>query len=381
MLAPSWGSRGRSPLRSNRLLTRSVGISQLTQIDIFIRIGVRFFCMDYRMGSTAGSRHLSVGGGTRLPICGDVVGGVRCSSEPTHMEHLYVSGCRAGTCPVCGPRWVRRAAESAAERFLAYFHVVHSTRSPRHVVISPPAGAYAGSSAWDLDSQVKSMQRFSAAASAIVTKMGLSAAIGLDHAYRPIHASAAPDSILLEDERGSNYYAAALASPDPSALLRFSPHRHLLVHGPLPNTADFFSDTGWVITNISARRGEAGLQAYAVTEVMLLRRLYYLLGHAWLLGNSRVVRYYGGVSFTGMSSEVVESGFRPIVCPVCGGACEGFLRHANGDEHFARFSFARYSVRDYRYHWHGFSGCWRSGSVEFQSVLNVSEGGVVTYDY
>jgi hypothetical protein len=112
-------------------------------------------------------------------------------------------------------------------------------------------------------------------------------------------------------DEGINRYEWALNQDNWFELIRYSPHLHMEVYGPLMNSEEFYKKTGWTYTNHDdgVASGRSGVE--------LRKTLYYLLTHAWVKDNHKVVRYWAGLSTHNL--RCVDMGFelRSEPCPVC----------------------------------------------------------------
>lgn len=113
---------------------------------------------------------------------------------------------------------------------------------------------------------------------------------------------------------GQNRYEYALSQDNWPDLVRTSPHLHLLVYGPLMDADEFYKKTGWTYRNHDegAGSGRSGAD--------LKKTIYYLLTHAWVRGNHKVVRYWAGMSTRHLACVDLGVEKRTEPCPVC--ACD-----------------------------------------------------------
>ena len=282
------------------------------------------------------ARHLCPGGGDIDPFveCGSVAGSVRCGCGVS--PRLIVSGCRNKGCPICWPRWAQRAVREAVVRVVAHMTAVRARGDvllpPRHVILSPHPGKYAVPQNASLQDKVVAMRKFSRRAGRLQRSLGLAAAVGVDHPYRILKANhtrrvGVGDDVSdvrrftvynRETVARSNRYRAILDGPDEGlSSLILSPHRHLIIFGPLPDSAAFFKRTGWVIRLV---RNAAQLRREPLDDVgMVEARLRYLLSHSWVWGNGKVLRYYGGLQRHPEYVIRKDTAVVADVCDVCGG--------------------------------------------------------------
>jgi hypothetical protein len=204
-----------------------------------------------------------------------------------------------------------------------YDEVGAALAAPRHYVLSPPASLYeCPTAAVGVAQQVSIMQRFGEDVKRVMKQCRLTACLGIDHPYRM--GGAAPDADAHGVSVGlKNRYTAALAGGDGFNRLLLSPHRHLLVFGSTPPSADFYAQSGgWVLRCLDSKAPRRLTRDEI--EVMVGQRIFYMLTHSWVYCNSRVVRYYGGLSLYRFRRIVVDKIASPVVCPDCGAFMERF---------------------------------------------------------
>lgn len=143
--------------------------------------------------------------------------------------------------------------------------------------------------------------------------LGVTAAITIPHPYR-IRPEKKEEVEAAAAVAGKKRYEWALSQPNWADFVYFSPHMHLLAFGRFLTPDDFQKKTGWQYHNHDDEtKGRVGDS--------LRKTLYYLLTHAWVNGNSKIVRYLYGMSTHQMKR--VDEGYQkmPVVCPVCSAAC------------------------------------------------------------
>jgi hypothetical protein len=186
--------------------------------------------------------------------------------------------------------------------------VNHAKRDFRHVDLSPPPGICPhpnGSPealSWLYDEAVK-----------VARVLGIKAALSIAHPYR-LNPAFRDWVEARAIQAGKNRYEWALSQDNWRDLVIYSPHFHLLVSGPLMDSRQFLARTGWQYHNHDGKTGGRRGQD-------LRKTLYYLLTHAWVNGNHKVLRYWFGMSTHRLMR--VEEGFAkvPQVCPTCAAAC------------------------------------------------------------
>jgi len=234
--------------------------------------------------------------------CGEVLHQVLCPEDPAHFHELHSYTCHRPACPECWTSWASRAASDAADRIEAYGRL-NRGRTPRHISFSPRPGEYGPD---DLARMLEDLNR-------VLRRFGCEAAACIPHPYRL--AGDAPDD--EPDKSRTNRYRAALDSPDWRDLVSWAPHVHCMIYGPLPSSDVFEDKTGWVYRNhekdTKAARGRSGDE--------LKGTLYYLLTHAWVLGNNAVVRYWFGMSTRKLGRVEDAPQYEDVICPVCKACC------------------------------------------------------------
>lgn len=249
------------------------------------------------------------GYGEQYANCGEVRYVVTCPDEPTHHKKIVAYRCHRPACPTCWPSWAARAATKAAETVEGYQSVTRTHRFARHIDISPHPKDVPFTEptpealTWLYDQGVQKARI-----------LGLQAAIPIPHPYRIRPEKEAEVAAAAKAAGSPNRYMWALAQPNWSDLVYFSPHIHIIGYGRLMDSIQFQHKTGWQYHNhdekTEGRKGDA-----------LRGTLYYLLTHAWVNGNHKIVRYWFGMSTHRLKR--VDEGYEKIAvaCPVCAAAC------------------------------------------------------------
>lgn len=244
------------------------------------------------------------GYGSPHPACGDVRFKVVCPEDIKHYSRLARYNCHRPACPTCWPGWAARAADDAAGRIEGYRLATGTDYKPRHISFSPPPGT------------VQDLQDLIDQGNHVMRRFGIQAACVIPHPYRLKHGGPAADSEEIPTRTWSNRYTEALDSPTWRDRVRFSPHIHAMVYGPLPNSEEFEEKSGWTYTNHEEDRGSRGRLG-----AELRATIYYLLSHAWVQGNNAVVRYWFGMSTRTLGKLDGEPYIKTEPCPVCKAAC------------------------------------------------------------
>ncbi len=235
--------------------------------------------------------------------CGEVRFQVLCPTDPEHHKHTANYNCHRSSCSVCWPGWASRAAEVARVRIEGYMAAHNIARKPRHISLHPPPGMF------DQDDP-DVLQKLYDAGRDVIRDTGLKAAAVIPHPVRlrPDRKKVAED---LADASGINRYEWALSQQDWQDQVYFSPHLHLETYGPLMNSDEFEEKTGWTYRNHDGD-GDSGRVGDE-----LKKTLYYLLSHAWVNGNHKVVRYWLGMSTHSLKRVDDEPTFETMPCPKC----------------------------------------------------------------
>jgi hypothetical protein len=226
--------------------------------------------------------------------CGEVLFQIVCPDHPDD-KHLRSYACHGASCPICWESWASRAAEDAASR-IEGFQSITGSADPRHISFSPPPGRYGKG---DREKMTQDLNH-------LLKAYGISAMVAIPHPYRLIRG----DDDDVPEESRSNRYRRALDSPSWFNKVYTSPHLHGFVFGSLPPFEEFQAVTGWVYRNHDSVGGGRSGDSLRAT-------LYYLLTHAWVNGNARVVRYWFGISTRRMGRVEMPAVYETVECPVC----------------------------------------------------------------
>jgi hypothetical protein len=250
---------------------------------------------------------LTPGFGDAHAVCGEVRFKITCPKNPKHHDRTAAYNCHRAACPVCWPGWAARAAQEAAARVDGYRTATATPFKARHISISPPPGLIT-----DGDHNAdRSLSRLYDKARPVLTLLGVTAAAAIPHPYRlkPDRKEAAQDAAALA---GCNRYEWALSQPHWSDLVNFSPHMHIVAYGPLMDAEEFEKVSGgWTYRNHDGD-GDDGRTGDDLTQT-----LYYLLTHAWVRGNHKIVRYFKGMSTRQLKCTDIGFDLKTEPCKVC----------------------------------------------------------------
>lgn len=243
------------------------------------------------------------GYGQSHPKCGKVRFKIVCSNDTDHYEGLARETCHRPSCPICYDTWAQRAAQDAAFRVEGYKSASQTVYNPRHIVLSPSNEMIKDKTQDEVLSWLYDEGR------RLSTLLKLTAALPIPHPYR-IRPEKQSEISLLADKLGMNRYEYALSQPNWKDLLYFSPHLHIIAYGRLIPSNKFYEMTGWTYRNYGSRSGQS-----------LIATIHYLLTHAWARGNSKVCRYWFGMSTHRLLATGGGYTIEPVLCPTCKAAC------------------------------------------------------------
>jgi hypothetical protein len=229
----------------------------------------------------------------------------RCSAFPEeHPVILIPHDCRSPTCPICWPRWCKRATNRATEKIWESLElakkVIDKGFMVSGVVISPPE-ELKDLSYDDLQEQFRRVSKKLKAA-------GIAATL---HLWRYRNDTGE----ILEAVPWREYEA------HPTDFVRIrSPHWHCWVMGIMIDSDIFFEKTGWIYKKF---RSET-TQSWGLARNDIWNSVYYALSHTAVSISSTLkrhaMRYYGLLWRSRVKEELID--FEPIVCSVCGSPME-----------------------------------------------------------
>jgi hypothetical protein len=245
------------------------------------------------------------GYGQPHPVCGEVRFKITCPQDPSHYQALARHTCHRPACPTCFPSWAARAAKSAVEVLEGYRQVTNHPYTPRHITISPDPRSVPFT-----EPTQEALQWLYDEGRKAARVLGVVAAVPIPHSYRirPDQEAAIQEAAT---RAGMNRYEYALSLPNWRDLVYFSPHIHMMAYGRLMPSDEFHDKTTWVYHNHDAKKCPRSPG----------KTLYYLLTHAWVLGNHKIVRYWFGMSTHALKRVSEPSTTDPIPCPSCGTDC------------------------------------------------------------
>jgi hypothetical protein len=279
------------------------------------------------------------------PKCGEVRFKVVCPENPKHHARLAKYNCHRAECPECWSGWAARAADDAASRIEGYRHATGTRYLSRHISLHPPEGF--------IKQGPGALQRLYSEGRKAAAVLGVAAAAVIPHHDRLVRIT--KDKVQeAADLAGINRYEWALSQSNWSDLVRYSPHLHLEAYGPLMDADEFHEKTGWTYRNHDGDK-DSGRSGDDLTQT-----LYYLLTHAWVRDNHRVVRYWGGLSTHRLKRVDMGYEFKTEPCPICQCDCvktppdivrwDGSIHHAyqdikNAPIHYEKVRVYSYEVR------------------------------------
>lgn len=237
-------------------------------------------------------RFILPGEGVEYEECGTTKMVISCSNPSCeHPVELKPHDCTRPECPICWPRWARRATRKATEKIMECLHLAKDQFNPDYslssVVVSVPNMIL-----FDYDSlksEFRKVQRY----------------LGTNHIAAVLHLWRYRDTEgnELENVKWREFEA------HPERYTRIlSPHFHCIIMGRLANSDTFFENTGWVYKKLGGF-----LKRHDVFNV-----LYYALSHTAIsLDRQRkTIDYYGLIRRCRIAEEHVE--YEPVMCPDCG---------------------------------------------------------------
>lgn len=223
-----------------------------------------------------------------------------CPDDPSHFSKNVPTTCYLPTCPTCWTKWAARASKSATQTIIGYRRAKKYHYTARHVSLSPPARLLPVTE--DLTEILNWMVQ---EANKLYDDLGVRAAYVVVHPYRLVPQYEAYVSEMAK-RAGKNRYRWAFEQPNWRELIYFSPHLHLIFYGYLEDAKTFYERTGWTYRMHRARK-----------EKDLPRTINYLLSHAWVVGNPKIMRYYRGMSQSKLGCTIRRYKV-PIYCLTCG---------------------------------------------------------------
>lgn len=241
--------------------------------------------------------------------CGTFRARVICPTNQDHHNQVIHERCGNPGCPVCWPDWAHQATNRIARVIDGYRMATRTPNHPLHVSFHPGIEGDDGRDQGEILAEV--LEAFNKQ----MEYLGIVAAAVVAHPYRIRDEKRARVNAQAR-RAGLNRYEWALTQPDWYRYVRFSPHIHALIFGarydfrPLPEPEDYMKKyPGWEYRNHGPRQGDD-----------LKRTIRYILSHAWVRGNHKVVRYWRGLSTRRLGCIVEKSDPVPVQCKECGTA-------------------------------------------------------------
>jgi hypothetical protein len=234
-------------------------------------------------------RFILPGEGVEYEECGKTAMVIDCPNGDYPIT-LRPHDCTRPECPICWPRWAKRATRKAVEKIMHALDLgrehVNPDFSLSSVVVSVPAGLF------DYDSLKEEFRK-------IQRHLGTNHIAAVLHLWR----FRDPEGNELESVRWRQF------EEHPERYVRIlSPHFHCIIMGRLANSDKFYEKTGWVYKKLGSN-----LSRESVYNV-----IYYALSHTAIsLDRQRkTIDYYGLIRRTRIVEERVE--WEPVMCPNCG---------------------------------------------------------------
>ena len=264
------------------------------------------FSTDDKLQPVLGQK-ITPGNDEAYPNCGQVRFTITCPDDPAHYKKYAKYSCHRSGCPTCWPTWASRLAKESQDRIDGSRIVLHCDYKARHVSLSPDNIPFNEPSSDCLNWLYKE-------GNTLTKLLGVTGCAVIVHAYR-IRKDMQNFVALAAFKEKINRYIWIMKQENWQDYLYFSPHLHLLTFGNLMDSDDFHTLTGWVYRNHddNEKHGRQGPE--------LAKTVYYLLTHAWIKDNNRVVRYWGDLSNKKLQRQKTEPIKQEIRCPDCGAHC------------------------------------------------------------
>lgn len=242
--------------------------------------------------SYVSERFILPGEGVEYEECGKTKMVIKCPNP--HCDYpveLKPHDCTRPECPICWPRWAKRATRKATEKIMHCLMLAQEHVNPdfslSSVVVSVPDTVL-----FDYDSLKSAFRK--------VQKY-----LGTNHIAAVLHLW------RFHDKEGNELESVKWREFEahPELYTRtISPHFHCIVMGRLANSNKFYEKTGWVYKKLGGF-----LKHHDVFNI-----IYYALSHTAIsLDHQRkTIDYYGLTRRTRIVSETVD--WEPVMCPNCG---------------------------------------------------------------
>jgi hypothetical protein len=261
------------------------------------------------------------GTGTVKDTCGTTLKTVAaCNHSPgAHKPLLIPDSCGRASCPVCWETWADRAGERVRDSMEGYMSIIHgNSQKPlpgmdkqslraRHITFSPPryvVDRLVQETLQETDGpgfQRLFLKKFQRLAIDVAREAGLTAGVLIVHGIRLKKTEDADSADLANN---TNRYREVLDRPDWRENVLWYPHVHVLAHGFLDDSGDFYEKTHWVYRT---------LRVVAEPEKVVK----YLLSHAPVVPNRCAYVRFGRMNSRHMV-KVREYRYREyIACEEC----------------------------------------------------------------
>lgn len=225
---------------------------------------------------------------------------ISCSSpECEFPRELIPHDCKSPTCPICWPRWCKRATNRATEKIwetLELAKALNSGYMVSGVVVSCPEEM--------VELPYDELQEHFRRVSKRLKAVGIAATL---HLWRYRNDSGE----LVEAVPWREYEA------HPTDFVRVrSPHWHCWTMGVMVDSDKFFEKTGWIYKKFYSET----TQSWGMARNDIWNSVYYALSHtAVSISSTRkrhAMRYYGLFWRSKVVEEIVD--YEEVKCPVCG---------------------------------------------------------------
>lgn len=268
------------------------------------------------------------------PSCGQFLYWKVCRTNPNHPKKAVLAHCKKAACPTCYPSWASRESASAAEQITAFKELTGNPYAVRHIALSPPSDMVSSLGfTWASPDALKWIY---AEGNRVQRLLGVTGCLVVAHPYRI--KKEYWDRIASRKETTENRYQWVMRQDDWHEYVYFSPHLHLFAFGKLMDYKKFKDLTGWLYHNIGYRSGKD-----------LRNALRYVLTHAWVKGNTKILRSWGAMSNRNFGSEIVEKYWEEDVCqePGCGSLMDRVFEDEYGGPWLLGTAFHKVVIKRY----------------------------------
>lgn len=266
--------------------------------------------------------------------CGEFLYWKVCRTHSNHPKKAVLKHCKRPGCPTCYQTWASREARSATDLIQAYKDLTGNPYAVRHVALSPPADMVASNGfTW---ASTDALNWLYDEGNRVQRLLGVTGCLVVPHPYRIKREYW--EYIASRKETTENRYEWVMRQDNWDEYVYFSPHLHLFAFGKFMDYKTFKDLTGWLYHNIGYRTGKS-----------LEKSLRYVLTHAWVKGNNKILRAWGSISNRNLGSEIVSKYWEEDVCdePGCGSLMDRVTIDDTGGTWILGTAFHRVIIKRY----------------------------------